>query len=119
MPGTTSRGFRYHLNTEPLHQIADATKRLADDVNAKIGAVAIGKSSVNVPSGSDFGTLNIVFPVGRFSAAPALVATTQNRFFFASVSAITAAGATLTVEQLNNTAGGALAVAVDWIAVQQ
>lgn len=118
MPSTTTRGFRYPLDSDPVSDGAAAVRNLADDVNSKVGAIARGTSTVTVTA-STIGTAAVSFPAGRFTAAPAVVATGNNSsVWMAYVQAVTKDRFTLGVRQVQGTSTSAT-VSVHWIAVEQ
>lgn len=65
---------------------------LARAVQAPIGVA--GTSTLNFVATNN-ASLAVVFPVGSFSAAPVVVATPENYFCHAQISAVTAAGFTI------------------------
>lgn len=118
MPSTTTRGFRYPLDSDPVSDGAAAVRNLADDVNAKVGAVAAGSAIVPV-NASTTGTADVTFPAGRFSSAPRMTASPVGTSVYqVYLSAITATQATLTVRRFDN-ASSTANVTINWIAVQQ
>lgn len=117
MPSTTALGYPIPLDSDPVNDGAESVRNLAQAVDDNVGVIAAGTSTVVLSSAAN-GSVAVVFPVGRFSAAPVVVASNENSIYHASVSNVTAAGFTLAVRQtLNNTA--TINVPVSWIAVQQ
>ncbi|WP_408898639.1 hypothetical protein ACJ5H2_05900 [Nocardioides sp. R1-1] len=120
MSGTTSRGFRYPDDTDPVNDGALAVRNLANDVNTKVGAHASGSVNVSVPAGdsSGSGSVIVAFPVGRFTAAPRVVVSSTTFGYVAWVDQITATQCRVLLTHINATPG-AITAAVQWIAVQQ
>jgi hypothetical protein len=115
--GTTSSGFTYPEPSDPVADGADAIKALAQQIESMVGVFASGGGSINLPSGgANNGSEAVTFPAGRFGAVPRVVACVQGAsFWFATVSAVTTAGCTITVRNMdNNTATGT--VAYSWMA---
>lgn len=118
MPTTTTLGYPVPLDSDPVADGATATRNLGQAVDDKIGVAARGISTV-VVTASTVGTLAVDFPVGRFTSAPAVVATgVGSSVWMAYIQAITASGFTLGVRQVQGTSTTAN-VAVNWIALEQ
>ena len=115
MPSSTALGFRVPDDSDPFADGATATRNLGEDVNDKVGLLASGSVVVSLVAAAT-GTAAVVFPVGRFAAAPRVVATPQaSTLYAASVSAVTAAGCNITLRHLDSTVG-TVDVTVSWIA---
>lgn len=118
MPGTTTHGFRYPSDTDPVNDGAEAVRNLANDVDDRVGAFACGSVVVAVAAATN-ASAAVVFPAGRFAAAPRVVATINGALLYgASTSAITAAGCNIHVRHLDNTSA-TVNVTVHWIAMDQ
>lgn len=115
MPTTTTRGFRVPLDSDPVNDGAEATRNLGQDVNDKVGVFASGSIVINLAAAAT-GSAAIAFPAGRFSATPRIVATLRtSTTYVPSVTAASAAGATVNVRHVDSTAA-TTALTVDWIA---
>jgi hypothetical protein len=85
-----------------------------------IGLVPIASGSATVPFANvAFATVGVVFPAGRFTAPPAVTCSAVgNNAYFASVSAITNVGCTLTLRHWQGTLSS-VSVFVNWTAMTQ
>ncbi len=118
MPSTTTRGFPYPLDSDPVADGAKATRDLAQKVDSALGVTAAGTVIVAV-SASAIGSAPITFPAGRFSSAPILNATVAGTtLYFATISTPTTTGATINVRRFDNTAA-TVNVTVHWQAKLQ
>lgn len=118
MPSTTPHGFRYPLDSDPVSDAAAAVRNLANDVDDKVGAFAAGSVTVVLNPGSN-GSAAVTFPLGRFAAAPRVVATVNGtNGYVASTNSVTATGFNAVVRQINDVSATAN-VPVTWIAVDQ
>lgn len=116
MPGTTSRGFRYPLDADPVNDGALAVRNLANDVNNKVGVFASGTATVTV-SASDSGNVIVTFPAGRFTTPPVVVVSSTTYGYYAWVDSITATQCRVLLTHVNLTSGS-ITAAVKWIATQ-
>jgi len=113
----TARGYPYPLSSDPVAQGATAIQNLAQAVNDRAGVAASGTVTIQVTTANTAASVSVVFPAGRFTAAPVVLTTLQagtNPFNNASNAGnVTANGATI---YANGTASGGKAVG--WLAVQ-
>lgn len=117
--GTTTKGYPYPEPTDPVANTDLAIKALAQQLDlVGFKALHVGDGTVNL-SAAAVGNVGVTFPVGRFTAAPKVVATVENgsSVYFVTVSGVTTAGCTLTVRHYTTTATTA-AVKVNFVAVQ-
>ena len=115
MPATTTQGFPYPLPTDPIADGADAIKALAQKIDDIVGTFAAGTIAIQ-GTGATSASAPITFPAGRFTVAPVVVATVTVGAV-ASVTAVTAAGATVGVKRTDDAAFSST-FNVYWIAVQ-
>lgn len=100
-----------------LEQIGNlAVAALNAASGGKGGAQASGRDTVNVAGGSYFGTLTVNFPAGMFTAAPRVVASSEDSNYIGSVDSITTSSCRLVLTHINAVAGAASAP-VNWIAI--
>lgn len=118
MPANTQRGFPYPLDTDAVGDMHAHVQALAQAVDDMVGAQAAGK--VNVTLAASNGTAQaVVFPVGRFSAAPVVTATADNSSvqIFAQVANVTAAGFDVIARHRDSGATVSATVTIHWHAV--
>lgn len=102
MPGSTPKvGLPTMLDSDPLATVAQAIRDLAGDLDDLLPYA--DSVTVNIAAANN-ATQAVVFPVGRFSSPPKVVATSLSSNWFAFVSNVTAAGCNVGVRQWNGTA---------------
>lgn len=119
MASTTAKGIPYPENTDAFADGADAVKALADWMEAN-GAKRVHAGSVVVPvTASATGTAAVVFPAGKFTAAPIVVAMCigTSVYFATTTGGPTAAGFTAQVRHNANTSQ-TVNVTVHYVAIQ-
>jgi hypothetical protein len=101
---TTARGYPYPLSSDPVAQGATAIQNLAQAVNDKVGAAAMG-TAVCALSASNISTATtVVFPAGRFTAVPLMFASSVQSLYAASVSsAVTTTSGTVYARRIDGT----------------
>lgn len=77
MPQNTPKGFPYPIGTDRVMDGDDAIRNLATAVDTKVGLVASGQVTVPITAANTVASAAVTFPVGLFTAAPA-VNLTQN-----------------------------------------
>src|SRR4051812_34436745 len=112
--GTTTSGYPYPEDGDPVAQGAQAIKALAQKTEELQRASSRGASDVHL-TGDAVGPLAATFVVARFPGPPQVAACTDSTQYFASVSGITADGMTVHVRHFQNTPATDT-VTVHWIA---
>lgn len=115
--GTTSRGFPYPESADPISQGALAIKALAEAVETRMPRLASGIVAVNISNAAS-GSTAVTFPVGRFTATPAVTVTPGGSTSW--IGAVTGASATgVTVLAFTNSGAASTAnLSVFWNAIQ-
>lgn len=118
MPSTSS-GFRYPAQSDPVAQGATAIQNLANDIEGKVGVFAAGNVTVTMPVVGTVGSTTVTFPAGRFPVAPTAVFTqnqgiTAPQNYSSGSSAISATG--FTCSSVRSTGTG-VNLTVGWLAV--
>lgn len=121
--GTTAKGYPYPDPGDSVANTDLAIKALADFLNNNgFKAMHAGSQVVTVPNGatSAGSAAPLVFPAGKFSAIPIVVAVVQGTSsYHVAVGATTAAQVSFTVRHIDATAAaGAQNVTVWFVAVQ-
>lgn len=118
MPANTQRGFPYPLDTDAVGDMHAHIQALAQAVDDMVGAQATGKTNVTLVSSNGVSQA-VVFPAGRFSAAPVVTATADNSNLniFAQVSNVTAAGFDVIARHRDAGATVSATVTIHWHAV--
>lgn len=122
--GTTAKGYPYPEPTDPLANTDLAIKALAQFLEDKnVRAIHAGSKVVNVPAGatSAGSATPFVFPAGKFSAIPIVVAVVQGTSsYHVAVGATSAAQVDFTVRHIDASAAGAggINVTVWFVAIQ-
>ena len=111
---TTTRGYRYPASTQPLAETHTRINELAADVDTKVGRIERGTATVAV-SASSQGTLDVNFATA-FTAAPTVVATSENPSYAAFARFRTVNDVEIGVRHLDGTSA-TVNVAVSWVAV--
>lgn len=116
MGSQTASGYPYPTGTDRVMDGDDAIKALAEAVEARLRVSAAGLVVVNVNAAIN-GSTAVTFPVGRFSAAPAVAATvhTSPGNYYAGTTAVTATGTTVFATHRDGTSG-TIAINASWIA---
>lgn len=117
MTGTTTLGYPYPEDSDPVADLALAVRNLAQKVDDNIGVVATGTATVAM-GGTANATVAVVFPVGRFTSAPAVATGSNHGNYDAYVESVTASGFTMRCKHRTD-ANTSVNVPVYWIAVQQ
>lgn len=112
--GTTTSGYPYPEDSDPVAQGAQAIKALAQKTEELQRASSRGGSDVHLTDDA-VGSLAVTFPVGRFPGPPQVAACTDSTSYFASVTSITADGMTVHVRHFQNTPA-TTTITVHWIA---
>jgi hypothetical protein len=100
--GTTPNGYPYPEDTDLESQGAQAIKALANKVDTQLRITASG-------------TATIIFPVGRFTATPAVAATCEDGNYFTASYSRTPTGARVYVHQYKDATVTGSKI-VSWIA---
>lgn len=117
MPSSTSRGYRYMVDGDPLGDVAVATENLANDIESKLKRIESGTvTSASLAAGTS-GDVTVTFG-SAFAAAPKMalaivVNGSDPSLFTAMVKTKSTTGAVLRVK---NGSGSSVAIPVDWIA---
>lgn len=118
MGSQTALGYPYPTGTDRVMDGDNAIQALAEAVNGKVGAAATGVVSVPISALNANASAAVTFPVGRFTAAPVVIANPQSNSAtttVASAVAATASGVTVWAARL---AGTVAALNVHWVAIQ-
>jgi hypothetical protein len=73
MPANTTNGYPYPLGTDPVADGDDAIHNLANAVDAMSGVSAAGAATASIPANNSGVYTTVTYPVGRFTAAPAMM----------------------------------------------
>lgn len=76
MPGQTALGYPYPLGTDRVMDGDDVITGLANAVNDKLGVFRAGTVTIPTPDTTSAG-VSVTFPVGVFTAPPAVGASVQ------------------------------------------
>ena len=118
MGSVTAKGYPYPVGTDRVSDGDNAIQALATAADTIAGAGASGVVSVVLSSQTNAATA-VTFPVGRFTVAPSMCASSTNSLYFASVNpATTAAAGTVYLRHHANTSTSAT-VPCHWIARQE
>lgn len=76
MPANTAKGYPYPVGTDRVMDGDDAIKALAETVDTRLGVAATGIAATPATSSLNQAvSVLVTFPVGRFTAAPAVFVT--------------------------------------------
>lgn len=117
--GTTAKGFPYPDPTDAVANTDLAIKALADFLESNnVKRIHVGSAVVAVAAAAT-GTVAVVLPAGKFTAAPMVVAMAigTSVYFASTTGGPTAAGFTLQVRHNTNVAQ-TVNVTVHYVAVQ-
>jgi hypothetical protein len=116
MSGSTVHGFPYVTPDDHPKEFPASSQALANKLESAVKVVATGTSSGNTGLAAAAGVaVNITFPVGTFTAPPMVVPTTNSARLTCGLTSVTAAGASIAV---NNWSPAASPVfSVHWVAV--
>ena len=118
--GTTTKGYPYPEDTDPTAQGAQAIKALANAIDTGLGRAASGSFTLSIPSAQAGSSVAVTFPVGRFTAAPAVMLNRSTGIGWASMPIAYTAGAQtasgFTATGISAATGGA--AALQYVAVQ-
>lgn len=116
--GTTSRGYPYPEDTDPVAQGAQAIQALANAINTRAGACAAGTVTITANNAA-LAFATVTFPANRFSAAPFVSGTANSGFWipFRSGGA-SASSVTIGIRHNDNVTQSSINQTVDWIAIQ-
>jgi hypothetical protein len=113
---TTPKGYPYPLGTDRVMDGDDVIHELAEAVDTKTGVSASGTAITPVPSGLNNPTnVTVTFPVGLFTAPPAVVTTAIGTVVRAGTQTATATNVIVWAEKLS---GGLIAMSIYWQAHQ-
>lgn len=74
---TTTKGYHYPAGTDRVMDGDDTIAALANDLDAKAGLMAMGNVTPPTVAAGAVGSVAVTFPVGRFTVAPIVQATSQ------------------------------------------
>lgn len=114
--GTTTNGYPYPEDTDPVAQGAQAIKSLATLTDTNLRISAAGTVSVNT-AGVATAVASVVFPAGRFKNTPQVVTSTASTQWLSCPTGASTAGFTFNVRMYKDT-NGAGALACYWSAMQ-
>lgn len=114
---TTAKGFPYPLGTDRVMDGDDAIKALAQKIDTALGLMASGTTSVVLSNQSQSST-TVTFPAGRFTATPAVTASTASGTYLANTVSPTTTSVQIWAAHRDGTAQSGT-VSVAWIARQE
>lgn len=119
MPATTPKGYPYPLGTDRVMDGDDAIHALATAVDTRLGVATAGNVVTPVPTALNQQTsVAVTFPVGLFTATPAVVLSNGGgapQQSAVSWSAVTTSGVTLWGVR---TSGSLVGTSIAYVAIQ-
>lgn len=117
--GTTPKGYPYPEDTDLLSQGAQAIKALATAIDTGAGRSATGTASLALPTANTSNAVAVTFPVGRFTASPAVIISRYtgygaNATTYYWPGGMSASG--FTINGVSSAVGGT--ASIGWLAVQ-